>query len=361
MNYFKKSKIRVVLIIILFFYNVNLFPEKNQNFVLPSDTIKLLFGGDTHFVWGVEDLQKLKQSSPIEKIIPIFESVDFRALNIESAFSENAQPLNGKTYVFNSSPYNLELLKKLKINLGFLGNNHSYDYGEKGLFETISNFKKNNIPTIGAGMNLEDATKPFLINLKEIKFAFFSVSLIASLKEEFADLKKPGVAKYDENFIKKIKEIKNQVDFIFVSIHWGNEYNPKISEQQKNLAKNLIKNGVNFIIGHHPHIPQAIDVKRNSGIIYSLGNFLFGSTNYFQNNNILAIFHFELDKKKFIGVEIIPITGINRKYQFQVSTLNKDESLKLFKEIYVLSKLENPNQTILINQKLNRLFFIAED
>lgn len=358
---FIKSIIKTTFFIILFFYTMNLFSEKSENFVLPKDSIKLLFGGDTHFVWGVEDLQKQKKLSPIENIIPIFERVDFRALNIETVFSESAQPLNRKTYVFNSSPNNLELLKKLKIDLAFLGNNHSFDYGEKGLSETLENFKKNNIPIIGAGINIEEATKPFLINLKEIKFAFFSISQIASSKDDFADSKKSGIAKYDENFIKKIKEIKNQVDFIFVSIHWGNEYNPKISEQQKNLAKNLMKNGVNFIIGHHPHIPQAIDIKQNSGIIYSLGNFLFGSTNYFQNNNILAIFHFSLDKKKFIGVEIIPITGINRKYQFQVSTLNKEESLKLFKEIYVLSKLENPNQKILINQKSNRLFFIAED
>ncbi|MFN3604090.1 MAG: CapA family protein [Leptonema sp. (in: bacteria)] len=352
----------IFLIIVLFLVSVGLSSERNQNFFLPKDSIKLLFGGDTHFVWGVQDVQK-QEISPLllERILPLLESVDFRALNIETTFTEDSKSLLGRTYVFNSSPKNLEILKKIKLNLGFLANNHTYDYGEKGLLDTIENFKKYDIATIGAGANIEEALKPFLITIGGIRFAFFAISTISGSKNDYADMNKPGIAGYNERFIKDIKAVRSKVDYLFLSIHWGQEYRPIVSESQRNMAKLLLNNGVNFIIGHHPHIPQAIDVKNDSAIIYSLGNFLFGSTNYFQNHNILTTFHFDSKSKKFLGVEVIPITGKNRKSKFNIEILDKEESLKFFQEIYVLSIKENINQKIYVTKEINRLFFSALD
>lgn len=337
----------------------SLHAEAKNNFTLPTDTIKLLFAGDTHFVWGVEDVIN-EGISPIENLLPIFENVHFRALNIETVFSLNSKSLVGRAYVFNSSIKNIEFLRKLKINLGFLGNNHTYDHGEKGLLETIENLKNHQIPTIGAGKNIEEALTPYVINIENISFAFFSISLIG-LNDDIANIKKGGIATYNKLLLNKILETRKKVNYIFVSIHWGKEYQPIISNEQRTIAKTLIDNGVNFIIGHHTHIPQSIVVNQNNAVLYSLGNFLFGSSNYFQSNNILAIFHFNPKSKQFLGIEIIPISGINRKNHFKISVLDKKESLKLFKELYVLSQKEQANQKVFINIQMNRLFFSALD
>lgn len=341
------------------FFPLFLFSQENKNFTLPTDTIKLLFAGDTHFVWGVDDILK-EGNSPIEKILPIFENVHFRAVNIETVFTTNEKPLIGRSYVFNSPIKSIEILTQLKINLGFLGNNHTYDYGIKGLLETIENLKKFQIHSIGAGRNIEEALTPYITNIDSLNFAFFSISLIV-YNDDIATRQKPGVATLHKILFNKILEIRKKVDYIFVSIHWGKEYQNKISDEQKNISKMLLNYGVNFIVGHHPHIPQAIVVNRNSAILYSLGNFLFGSMNYFQTNNILAIFHFDPKTKQFLGIEIVPITGINRKYNFKINVLDKEESLELFKEIYVLSKKEQPNQKVYTNIQMNRLFFSALD
>jgi len=180
-------------------------------------------------------------------------------------------------------------------------------------------------------------------------------------KEDYADVNKPGIANLNPMLLQEISKTQKSVDYIFLSIHWGQEYNPFISKEQKNLIQQLFKRGVNFIVGHHPHIPQGIEVYSNSAVVYSLGNFLFGSAHYLQDENIVAVFHFDPNTKKFLGIEIYPITGRYRKYGYKLDEPNEDDKDKLFKELYYLSKKENPQQNIFISKNRKSLFIKALD
>ncbi len=355
---------RFILFYFFFSFVITIYSQDNlkqERFLLPKNTVTLLFAGDTHFMWGVKDLQNQKGIHfPVEKIAPLFHNVDFRALNIETVIASEGKSKNFKTYVFQSSPDAFKVLNYLKIDLGFLGNNHSYDLEEPGLKDMLEHFRSEGIVAIGAEMDEDRAIEPAIFQIKNIKFAFYSLSLIGP-ETIFAKNNKAGVASPTNKFYNSLSSIRKNVDYVIVSLHWGNEYNLFPTQFQRNLADTLLKKGVDFIIGHHPHIPQAIDLRNNKAIIYSLGNFLFGSANYLQNHNILVILHFHLENKKFIGIEVIPISGIYRKYGYQLQYPNHEDIIHLFQEIYVLSMKENKNQKIYINNQIDKLYFIAQD
>ncbi|GIW70372.1 MAG: hypothetical protein KatS3mg101_1119 [Patescibacteria group bacterium] len=240
-------KLKTFLLFVILFFNLfyqSLYSNQPEQYKLPANTLTIAFGGDTHFLWGVMELQnKEGLLAPVEQLQTFFQRFDFRILNIETVISYNGKSRNQKNYVFRSDPENIKLLKTLNINLAILGNNHSYDLKEEGLKEMLDWFKKNEIPTIGAGLNLEEAIEPYQIELNGIKFAFFSICMICS-KEDYANKKQPGVAGYNKYLLQKITQVKKNVDYIFLSIHWGKEYNPFIEKWQKDLTHQLFKKGL---------------------------------------------------------------------------------------------------------------------
>ena len=94
-----------------------------------------------------------------------------------------------------------------------------------------------------------------------------------------ADKEKAGILlANDPNFDEIIKNASEQVDYLVVSFHFGEEYQTKHNERQKYLAHKAVDNGAKIIIGHHPHVIQDTEIYKNSFIIYSLGNFIFDQT-----------------------------------------------------------------------------------
>ena len=64
---------------------------------------------------------------------------------------------------------------------------------------------------------------------------------------------------------------------MIVSVHWGDEYTVEPSAEQTRLAKRMIKAGADLILGHHPHVLQAVvryerDLGGEGVVAYSLGN-----------------------------------------------------------------------------------------
>ena len=78
----------------------------------------------------------------------------------------------------------------------------------------------------------------------------------------------------DEKVKNDIDKIKDKVDVIIVSMHWGIEYVNYPNEEQTKIANYLSSLGVNLIIGHHPHVVQPVSYINDTLVIYSLGNFI---------------------------------------------------------------------------------------
>ena len=301
----------------------------------------ILFAGDTHFNWGVADLQKKEGLlAPVQNIRPLFAETDFRILNLESVLGNKGYPLRGKSYIFHSLSKNISVLKHLDINLAILGNNHSMDMGLPGLMDMRRLLREAGIGAIGAGRNIEEALKAYHFKEKgekkteTLNFSVLSLSQVG-YPEIFSSLQRPGVAKgLKKNTLSKLtKKAK-----LILSLHWGREYFLQPSIEQVKFAHRAIQKGASALIGHHPHIPQAVELYKGGVIFYSLGNFLFGSRNGLQRENIIAILDYNKAKGNLERVRIVPIQGRYRERGHKVRLLNEEESRDFWKNYYILIK-----------------------
>ncbi|MCG2677530.1 CapA family protein, partial [bacterium] len=254
----------------------------------------------------------------------------------ESPLSTKGEPVPNKEYTFRANPKVAEGLKDAGFDVLSLANNHILDYGGEALFETIEVLDSKMIFHIGAGKNIQEAREPIILKVKNKKFGFLAYS--NTFPEEFwAKEEKAGTAYGKFSSVKEdVKELKEKVDFLIISFHWGDEEQVSPQEYQRNLAHLAIDNGADIILGHHTHMLSGIETYKNGVIIYSLGNFAFGS--YSEKAKESAIFRFYFSKDRLQKLEIIPISVYNKEVRFQPQILKDREAERVLERIQELSK-----------------------
>lgn len=303
------------------------------------------------FDWGLrETMGKKGIYSPIEGLVPLFEEADIKMVNLETPVSAFASPDPKKPYVFNAKPEELNLLTRLDVDLVFLANNHSMDYGKEGLYETVKNLRSKGILHVGAGENVEEAYKPKFINFRTNTIRVTSASAIGE-QRLYATPTSPGAAPYSVQRLSKISV--DSKDFNLLSLHWGIEYNPEPTKDQITGAHKLISSGFQVVVGHHPHIPQGIEKYNDGLIVYSLGNFIFGSKNQYLNHNIAIMLY--VQDNKLTLCEIIPIFGKFQNGEHIIYPLEGEEAKDFLGEIAHLS--EKLNTRILIRNSRGYIYF----
>ncbi|HAX97604.1 MAG TPA: hypothetical protein DCY12_01575 [Candidatus Atribacteria bacterium] len=219
-------------------------------------------------------IEKKGQDYPLKEIDLYLLNRDLVLGNLEGPLSERGEVLK-KKYVFRGDPTYVAVLEKAGIKLISLANNHIMDYGNLALIDTIVNLKNAGLYPFGAGENQKEALKPVIIHKNGLILSFFG-SLGHPFQVESVDPKTSGLCQVGlDEFVSALQDIRDQVDFIIVSLHWGLEYESLPHPHQVEVAHQLIDNGVDLIIGHHPHVIQGIEKYRGKYILYSLGNFLF--------------------------------------------------------------------------------------
>ena len=87
------------------------------------------------------------------------------------------------------------------------------------------------------------------------------------------------LATYDPTLLlEEIRKQKQENDYVFVMVHWGIERDERPQEYQRTLGKQYIDAGADLVIGSHPHVLQGVEYYKEKAIVYSLGNFIFGSS-----------------------------------------------------------------------------------
>ena len=317
--------------------------------------IRILFAGDTHFLWGVRDEQKKRGlNSPVAKIRPLFLGADYRLLNLETVISKNGKSVNNKTYVFESDPENVDLLRFLNIDSVFLANNHTFDLGGDGVDETMKHLAAAEIGFTGIGKTEKDANQPLIAKIDGLTIAFFSLSAVGPY-DTVAKGDQPGTAGPTASFFAELRRVRYQVDLIIVGAHWGFEYEVVANASQRDLARRLIREGADAVIGHHPHIPQGTEFISGKPVIYSLGNFLFGSANYQQTVNLIAVLQIDRKTKRIIAVELHPITGRYRTDGYVLDIAADIDRFNFWQEYYLLSKQLDSSQKMILEDGYRRM------
>ena len=246
--------------------------------------VKLLFFGDVMLDRQNRVLMDRKGVGFFtEKLERLFWGQDLNVVNLEGPITDKpslsvGQPVdkpNHFRFTFNPEQA-INFLQADRINLVNIGNNHILNFHNEGLKQTEEILTKNNIGYFGDPLDL--ARMSTIKNVEGQKISFVNYNQFAGFSPE--------------QIVKVIKSLKTQSDFMIVYPHWGQEYKLVNNERQQKLAHQFIDAGADLIIGAHPHVVQPIEIYKNKGIFYSLGNFVFDQ-------------YFSEDVRSILGVGVL--------------------------------------------------------
>lgn len=217
-----------------------------------------------------------------EALLEEMRSADVMMLNNEFPYSDRGEPLQGKTYTFRAAPESVSVLRDMGVDIVSLANNHAYDYGEDSFLDTLDILEQAGVPYVGAGRNLKEAVQPVYYLVGDSKIAVLGATQIERTPSPHtvgATEDTPGVFRCLETELleEKIREAKEECDFVIVYLHWGTESTPELDWRQRNDAPLYVEAGADIIIGDHPHCLQEIGYIDGVPVVYSLGNFWFNS------------------------------------------------------------------------------------
>ena len=192
-----------------------------------------------------------------QNVRSILEADDATFANFEGTLTtETAR--ESKEYAFKGDPSYTQILTDGSIDVVTLANNHSSDYGAKSLTDTEEALD-------AAGIDYCIGDKIAVKEVNGIPTAFIGVYVLND-----------GMAR-EEQVKQTIAAAKQQgAKLVIVAFHWGTEKAAEPDETQKSLAHTAIDCGADLVVGHHPHVLQAIEYYKGKYIAYSLGNFCFG-------------------------------------------------------------------------------------
>lgn len=229
------------------FAGVQLSPEQSHLTIILTGDVML---GRTVMTTS---LDRADPAYPFQKVAAALQSVDLVVVNLESPFVSGCQR-DYEGLIFCADPSLIEGLVASGINVVSLANNHSRNYGEQGLTETINLLSSHGIQATGLGKLVTKEVRGF-------KVGFLGFDFLSRPPKE-------------EDF-KLITRSKSQVDLLIISVHWGVEYADQPTDAQRRWALKIIESGADVIAGHHPHWVQEVANINGHPVYYSLGNFVF--------------------------------------------------------------------------------------
>lgn len=191
-------------------------------------------------------------------VLSFFAADDLTLVNLEGVLSDRGTRRD-KKFAFRGARSYVRILTEGSIEAVSLGNNHSSDYGEISHEDT-----REVLNEAGILFAYEDLVS--YTTIKDIKIAMISIFVAQN-----------GIDGSKALLDTTLAQAKEQgANLIFTSFHWGTEATSILDEEQTVLAHYAVDHGANLVLGHHPHVLQAIEKYKDTYIVYSLGNFCFG-------------------------------------------------------------------------------------
>ena len=201
-------------------------------------------------------------------ILPWLASSDVVVGNLESCFGA-PPPIGAGPMAFFAPPEHAAALAYLGFDILNLGNNHCTQAAKAASRHILA---REGIAAIGARpLGLD--RRPHMMTIAGLDIGVIGGMVWPTTEARVRQNMTPQIAA-------NLQRAAASVDFLAVTLHWGTEYAPEPSPAQRRLARWLIDQGVDAVIGHHPHVIQPVERYRDGLIAYSLGNFVFDQEGY---------------------------------------------------------------------------------
>lgn len=269
-----------------------------------------------------------------EDVKEYVKTADIAIGNLETTFAGKQKGYSN--YPRFNTPEQLAIdLKEFGIDVLSTANNHCMDTNFSGLVSTLKYLDEAGIDHTGTSATIEEQKEILVKDVNGIKIAFLSFTYGTNGIPVPTD-KSFSVNLIDDKLILEQIELakEHNPDLICVNMHWGIEYQTKQNTEQERLTNMLFQNGVDIILGSHPHVLQPMQKKqitlgdgttKDCFVIYSLGNFMSGQTKVNTRNSVILNIDItkngETGKITIDNIEYVPIYmyksagGTNQRYK----------------------------------------------
>lgn len=335
LNYKKLIKYIFFLFLFLFLLfkipSVLFAPENKNENVEPTvatpdpTTIHMVAFGDT--MAHLTNIKNAYNSSTKDyDFMNVFKNVkshlengDITIGNLETTFAGSARGYTGYP-TFNCPEILGKNLKSIGVDVLTTANNHCMDKGYKGLESTLNFLDEYGISHTGTARSEEEQNTILIKDVNGIKIAFLSYTYGTNGITIPKD-KPYSVNLIDKELIKNHINIAKQqnVDVICVSMHWGVEYRLKQNSEQEKLADFLFENGVDIILGSHPHVLEPMEKRtitledgstKDGFVIYSLGNFVSGQIYAHTKSTVILDIQLTKNSEGKISIDEVTYTPV---------------------------------------------------
>ena len=263
-------------------------PEKpKEPEVKPNITVNIKATGDIMFhpsqLDGAYDpnTKTYDFRNSFKAVRDILQSADLAIANFEGTTAGNTVYAYQGYPLFNAPDEVLDAIKDAGFDILSTANNHSLDTRKAGVIRTVEQIKKRGMDSIGTYVEKPES-RVLIKEIKGIKFAFLSYTeMVNGLESTMtqSDLDAMVNIINETKMFEDIAYAKSQnADIIIAYLHWGDEYARVQAARQDILAEKLITEGVDIILGSHPHVIQPAQKLEYKGetkfVAYSMGNFL---------------------------------------------------------------------------------------
>ncbi len=241
--------------------------------------MKLLLGADVvptsvtekHFVDG--DIKTL-----FGKINGIAADMDRIIINLECALTDSEGKIAKFGPNIKATPGCVNALKKFGVTDVMLSNNHVFDYGVKGLRDTMAALDSAGLPYTGIGENDTDSRKPYYFECKGKRVGIINV---CEHEYTYALPNRIGANPFDPFLtMQDIRECKKNCDYLIAIYHGGKEYCRYPSPRLYNLCHEMVLCGADVVLTQHSHCIGCYEQFEGGHIVYGQGNFNFVFAGY---------------------------------------------------------------------------------
>jgi poly-gamma-glutamate synthesis protein (capsule biosynthesis protein) len=216
-------------------------------------------------------------------VLPLLHSADAVIANLECAITGRTEPWQklAKSFHFRAAPGAAQVLRAAGIRCVSLANNHTLDFAEEGLLDTLRHLDSAGIQHLGAGANLAEAEAPTIVDVAGLKVGL--IAFTDDPPESAAGPENPGT-----NYLNiatdpatrarvaraAAKARQAGANFVVLSLDWGPNMSQAPSPLFRAFARATIEDGVDLIHGHSAHVFQGVERYQKGLILYDTGEFL---------------------------------------------------------------------------------------